>query len=204
MLEKQIQLFLPDDLTKKQKCLASLLRFPDPQTSNSNCRSVSSGSTREKSTRWTLVCKVSSAPTVMAEHQRAHAVPAHVAHLIACPAHDITVATATAPTPLCENISLGALPGNMPGNIAQIADGIILTVPCQVARLPTVVARLLVGTFRSTVALLVAVVTEPQITRRQLRSRAFPGKMARLATSVADSFIRAITGHVAWLSAIPA
>lgn len=166
--------------------------------------SVSPGSTTHKSPRWALICKVPSASTVVAYCHGGHAVPAHMTHLIACAADNIAVTATAAPSsPFCQNFSLGALPGNMARYIAQVADGFIPTLTGQVACLSTVVAGLLICAVNSNMALLVAVVTEPQITGRQLRSQAFPCTMARFATCMTYALIWAITGHVAWFSAIP-
>jgi len=68
---------------------------------------------------------------------------------------------------------------------------------------PTIVAGLLISALSCQVAVLVTVVAEPHVTWGQWGSRAVPGMMAGLATSVANSFVRATVGCVPRLSTVP-
>ena len=67
----------------------------------------------------------------------------------------------------------------------------------------TIVAGLLIGALSCQVGLLVTVVAEPHITWGKWGSRAVPGMMAGLATSVANSFVGATVGYVPRLSTVP-
>lgn len=154
--------------------------------------------------RWTLVSHVTTATTVVADHESAtHAVTAHMANLVASPADHVTVATteesttatsegsiATAegciatteqsiaategrrPTPLDDLVRFGALTGQMPCNMAQVANRLIGAVTGKMATLPTVVAGLLVGALHGNVPWLVAVVAELHFSRQHWRSSA--------------------------------
>lgn len=147
--------------------------------------------------RWTLVSHVTTTTTVVADHEGAtHAVTAHMANLVAGPADHVTVATteeSTAattegsiatteqsiaategrrPTPLVDFVGFGALTGQMPCNMAQVANRIIGAVTGKMATLPTVVAGLLVGALHSNVPWFVAVVAELYFSRQHWRSSA--------------------------------
>jgi len=135
--------------------------------------------------RWALVSHVATATAVVADHEgTTHAVTAHMTNLIAGPADHVTVATTedcsttTAegsittteesitttegrrPTPLGDLIRFGALTGQMPCNMAQIANRLIGAVTGKMATLPTVVAGLLIGALHGNVPWFVAVVAE--------------------------------------------
>jgi len=171
--------------------------------------------------RWALISHVTTTTAVVANHQRAHAVPAHVANLVTGAADNIPVSTSTSSstptsastststvvattTPFSQHISLGALPGYMTRDVAQVANRVIWAVTSQVPSLPTVVAGLLIGTINSDVPLLVAVVAESRVTGRQLGSFAVLCMVASLATGMADALIGALAGQVARLLAVPA
>ncbi|KAK2392882.1 zinc finger protein GIS2 [Trifolium repens] len=92
----------------------------------------------------------------------------------------------------------------MSRNIAQVANGIIWTITCQVPCFPTVIASLLIGTFNSNVALLIAVVAQSQVPWRHLRSCALPSTVSCFTTGVANSLIWTSARHVARFFTIPA
>lgn len=69
-------------------------------------------------------------------------------------------------------------------------------------RLPAVPTGLVVGTVSCYVALLEAVIAQPQIARWQLRSCAGSGTVSCLPTSVADALIRTVSSHVAGFSTV--
>lgn len=64
----------------------------------------------------------------------------------------------------------------------------------KVTSLPTIFARLVICTVSSNMALLEAVVAQPQVTRWHWGSGAVSGAVARLAASVADALIRTTPG----------
>ena len=141
----------------------------------------------------------------MANHQRAHAVPTHMAKLLAGPAHNIPVTTTTTTTttttytatatadasvsPVSEDIGFWTLPGYVPRYIAQVANRVIWTIASKMACLPAIVACLFISTISCYMTLLVAIVAKPQVPGWQRRSRAFPGSMSCLPAGVADTFI---------------
>lgn len=161
-----------------------------------------------------FISQVTTPAAVVADHQRTHAVSAHVTHLVAVPANDFPVSTATATStiisttpaaaPFCQHISLGALPSNMASNVTEVANWFIRAVTSQMPSLPAVVAGLLIGTVNSEVPLLVAVVAESHVARRKLGSCTVPRKVAGLATGMADALVGALAGQVARLLAVPA
>lgn len=172
----------------------------------SPCVSIPPRKAVHKPPRRALICKMPSSSTVVADHQGPHAVPAHVAHLLAVPTHDISVTTtAGSPTPTSVSHSMGfrACPGNMPRYVAEVADWVIRAVSGNVACLPTIVACLLVGAVGSNVTLLVAVITQLQVTRRQCWCSALPCTMPRFTTGVADALIGATVSHMTRLSTVP-
>lgn len=137
-----------------------------------SCHSlVPPGIAIHKPARRTFICQMSPSTTVVTDHQRAHAIPAHMTQLLAVPAYNIAVTTTTSTTttttttPLSNNVGFWALPSYMPSYIAHVADGIVWTITCQVARLPTIVACLFVCTVSCNMTLLVAVVAQPQVPR---------------------------------------
>lgn len=147
--------------------------------------------------------------TVVADHKGNHAVPAHVAHLVAAPAHHIPESAAptssTTASPLgAEHVGLGTLPGNMASNVAEVANRLVGAVASKMARLATVVAGLLVGAVGRHVALLIAVVAEPHVARGHRGRRALLRTVTRLAARVADTLVRAVAGCVPRLLAVPA
>jgi hypothetical protein len=72
------------------------------------------------------------------------------------------------------------------------------------ATLPTVVAGLLIGAFRSKVSWFVAVAAKPHFTWQHWWSTAFSCNVTRLATVAAYPFIWAAVSHVARFFAVPA
>jgi len=111
-----------------------------------------------------------------------HAIPAHMAHLATTAADDIPITTAkrmmttatgiatqsttkttiaattTTTSPVPKDVTLGTLPGHMPRNIAQVANGLVLAVPGEMPSLPAVFAGLFICAFCSNMTLLEAVV----------------------------------------------
>lgn len=170
--------------------------------------SVPPGITVHKPPRRALICQVSSSPTVVTDHQGSHAIPAHVTQLLAVPTYNISITTATTTTntgtPISKNIAFWTLSSHVPRYIAQIADGLIRTITCQVTCLPTIVARFLISAVSRKMALLIAVVAESQVPWWQWGSCAVSSTMSTLAAGVADSLIRAIASHVPWFPAVPA
>nr|CAN63952.1 hypothetical protein VITISV_020990 [Vitis vinifera] len=146
------------------------------------------------------------APTtaVITYDQGNHAIPAHMTHLVAAPADNISkTSVATPTTPLSKNLGLWALPSHMPSYVAQVANWFILTVTCYVASLPAVLACLIICTVSCNMTLLVAVIAQPQVPRWQPRSWAVSGTMTSLIARMADSLIGTVAGHVTWFSTIP-
>lgn len=84
--------------------------------------------------------------------------------LLAVPTYNVSEPTAARPTtPVSQNVSLGTLSSHMPRNIAEVAYRIIATIACQVTCFPTVVASLVICAVSSNMALLVAVIAQPQV-----------------------------------------
>jgi hypothetical protein len=134
--------------------------------------SVPPGIAIHKPARRALICQMSPSTTVVTYHQGAHAIPAHMTQLLAIPAYNVAVTTAanataatTTATPLSKNVGFWALSSYVPSYIAQVADGIIWTITCQVACLPTIVACLFVCAVSCNMALLITVVAQPQVPR---------------------------------------
>ena len=149
---------------------------------------------------------VSSAPTVVADHQSAHAIPAHMTRLVAGPTYNVSISAAAASptTPFFNNSGLGAFSSHMPRNITQVADVFILAITCTVTCLPTVLACLVIGTVSCNMTLLEAVIAQPQITRWQLGGCAVSSTVPCLTTGVADALIWTVSGRVTRLSTVPA
>lgn len=127
---------------------------------------VSPWITIHKPARWALICEMAPSATVVTDHQGPHAIPAHMTQLLAVPAYNVTVATAAnTKTPLSKTVRLGALSSHVPSYIAQVADGIIWTITCQVTCLPTIVACLVICTINCNMTLLITVVAQPQVPR---------------------------------------
>ena len=76
------------------------------------------------------------------------------------------------PTPLVDLVRFGALTGQMPCNMAEVANRLIGAVTGKMATLPTVVAGLLVGALHGNVPWFVAVVAELHFSRQHWRSSA--------------------------------
>lgn len=129
--------------------------------------SVPPGKAIHKPARRALICQMSPSTTVVTYHQGAHAIPAHMTQLLAVSAYNIAVTTTanTTTTPLCNSVVFWALSGHMTSYIAQVADRIVWTVTCQVARLPTIITCLFICTVSCNMTLLIAVVAQPQVPR---------------------------------------
>ena len=87
-----------------------------------------------------------------------------MAHLLAVPTYNVPITTATKTTTtsaLIKNVALRAFPRHVTRYITQVADGIILTITCQVTSLPAVLACLVICAVCSKMALLVAVIAQP-------------------------------------------
>lgn len=168
--------------------------------------SVPPGIAIHKPTGRTLIGEMPSPTTVLAKHQGAHAISAHMTKLLAVATHYVSKTTATCSTssPFSMRVAFGALSSNMPGYVARVADGVIRTFTCQVTGLPTVIACLIVCAVSSNMTLLIAVVAESQVPRWHRRSRALSRSVSSLTAGMADAFIWATASHVAWFAAVPA
>lgn len=141
--------------------------------------------------------------------------PAHMSQLLAVPTYYVSVTTTTsttAPTAASTTATTVAISktarfwtvsSNMSRNIAQVTDGIIGTIPCQVTCLPTVVASLVICTISCKMTLLIAVVAQSQVPRWQWGSSAVSCTMSSFATGVADALIWTVASHVSWFPTIP-
>lgn len=150
-----------------------------------------------------------SSTTSVTNHQRrSPAIPANMTWLLTTVTNNISIIIATATkttgptTPFPDRVGLGAIPRQVSLNIAQVADGVVGAIACQVARLPTVLACLVVGTVTHRVALLEAVVAQPHVARWRWRGGALSGSVPSLATVVADAFVWAASGYVSWFSTV--
>lgn len=163
---------------------------------------------------WALEGQVPSSTAIMTYSHR-DTISTHMAHLLTVPTNYIpepTSASASASTKsttslsvsIFDHISLWTVSSHVTRNIAHVAHGLILTVACKMARLPTVLACLVVGAVSCHVSLLEAIVAQPQVARWQLRSRAVSGTVPCLPTSVADALIWAVSCHVTRLPTVPA
>lgn len=193
---------------KTRKCLLKIKR--KWQSHKTICYlSVPPGVAIHEPTRRALICQVSSSPTVVTDHQGAHAIPAHMPKLLTVPTYNVTVVTSASAamnsttSPLSQYIGSGALPGHMPRYIAHVADGFIWAITRQVTCLPTVVACLLICAVNCNMTLLVTVVAQPQVPRRHWGGSAVSSTVSSLATGVADAFVWAVIGHVTRFTAIP-
>jgi hypothetical protein len=137
--------------------------------------SVPPGIAIHKPARRALICQMSPSTTVVTDHQGAHAIPAHMTQLLAIPAYNVavttaantttTTTTAATATAFYKNVGFWALSSYVPSYIAQVADGIVWTITCQVASLPTIVACLFVCAVSCNMTLLITVVAQPQVAR---------------------------------------
>lgn len=102
----------------------------------------------------------------------------------------------------------GALARQVAYLAACVADGVKRALPCDVARLVTVGARLWVAALSSNVSWFEAVVAElcagHHATHPCSKARALPGKVPRLATGVAHGCIRTLSGLMTRLLAVVA
>lgn len=149
---------------------------------------------------------VSSSPTIVTDnHNRNHAIPAHMAWLVAAPTYNVSIAitTTAAATPLLDKIAPWAFSRHMPGNITRVADRFVCAITCKMTRLPTVLARLIVCTLNRDMALLEAVIAQPYVARWHWGSCAVSSTVPCLAASVADALIWTVSGHVTGLSTVP-
>ncbi|GAB2267655.1 hypothetical protein Dimus_002638 [Dionaea muscipula] len=87
--------------------------------------------------------------------------------------------------------------------IAQVANWIVETIPCQVTCPPAIVASSVIRALSGKVALLFAVVAQSHITRWHGRSGTVMGFMTGLATSVAHAFLSAAASCVTRFTAVP-
>lgn len=91
---------------------------------------------------------------------------------IAATEQSIAATEGRRPTPLVDLVGFGALTGQMPCNMAEVANRLIGAVTGKMATLPTVVAGLLVGALHGNVPWFVAVVAELHFSRQHWRSSA--------------------------------
>jgi len=89
---------------------------------------------------------------------------------MATPAYNVSITTTTttttsSATSLFDFIGLWACSGKVANHITQVAHGIVRAITRKVTCLPAVLAGLFVSTFRQNVALLEAIVAQPQVAR---------------------------------------
>lgn len=99
---------------------------------------------------------------------------------------------------------LGALTGDMAGDVAEVAHRLVSALPGEMAGLSAVVAGLLVGAVGGDVAGAVAVVAEPGFTGGWGGIGAVSSEMAGFVAVVADGIVAAFAGNVSGLLAVPA
>lgn len=141
------------------------------------------------------------APAARVADDDRRAVAADVPRLIAHAAHYIAEGPAL---DLGGQAGLGALAGDMAGDVAEVAHRLVGALPGEMAGLTAVVAGLLVGAVGGDVSGAVAVVAEPGFAGRWGGVGAVSSEVAGFVAVVADGIVAAFVGNVSGLLAVPA